>query len=161
PITVTASDFDRERIPAHLRMTFRVVDGKKTVGLGEDLAALTTQAKPQVRKARKKQAAFAPTTGLTGWTFGSLDAPEQATAGVVPGLDDRSRSVRLVAVSTAGGARLATRQGIITLLSLHAGEALKYLQDGLTTEEKLILAGHQKSTDALLTALIRVGIRGL
>jgi ATP-dependent helicase HrpA len=161
PITVTASDFDRERIPAHLRMTFRVVDGKKTVGLGEDLAALTTRAEPEVRKVRQKQAAFTPTTGLTGWTFGPLDEPEQATAGVVPGLADRSRSVDLVAFDSADEARLATREGLITLLALHAGETLKYLQDGLTTEEKLVLAGHQKSTDALLTALIRVGIRGL
>jgi ATP-dependent helicase HrpA len=63
PITVTASDFDRDRIPAHLRLTFRVVDGKKTVGLGEDLATLTTRAKPQVRKARQKQSSFAPKTG--------------------------------------------------------------------------------------------------
>src|SRR5699024_11413365 len=153
--TVTASDFDRERIPAHLRMTFRVVDGKKTVGLGEDLAALTTQAKPQVRKARKKQAAFAPTTGLTGWTFGSLDAPEQATAGVVPGLADRSRSVDLVAFDTAGEARLATREGLITLLSLHARDALQYRQDGLTTEEHLILPGQQNSTAARRTAVSR------
>ncbi|WP_209371820.1 ATP-dependent RNA helicase HrpA [Brevibacterium renqingii] len=161
PITVTAADFDRTRIPSHLRLTFRVVDGKKTVGLGEDLAALTTRAKPQVRKARQKQTSFAPTTGLTGWTFGQLAEPEQAAAGVVPGLADRSRSVDLVAFDTALEARLATREALITLLARDANEALKYLQDGLTTEEKLVLAGHQRSADALLTGLIRVGIRGL
>ena len=161
PITVTADDFDRSRIPAHLRLTFRVVDGKKTVGLGEDLAALTTKAKPQVRKAQQKQSAFTPKTGLTDWSFGELADPDQAPAGVVPGLADRSTSVDLVAFDTAAQARLATREAIITLLAQHTGEALKYLQDGLTTQEKLVLAGHQKTADELLVGLIRVGIRGL
>ncbi len=161
PITVTAADFDRSRIPAHLRLTFRVVDGKTTVGLGEDLAALTTKARPQVRKARQKQSAFTSQTGLTDWSFGELADPDQAAAGVVPGLADRSTSVDLVAFDTAPEARLATREAIITLLAQHTGEALKYLQDGLTTQEKLILAGHQKTADELLSGLIRVGIRGL
>ncbi|MGC2940196.1 MULTISPECIES: ATP-dependent RNA helicase HrpA [unclassified Brevibacterium] len=161
PITVTADDFDRSRIPAHLRLTFRVVDGKKTVGLGEDLAALTTKAKPQVRKARQKQNEFTPQTGLTDWSFGELADPDQAAAGVVPGLADRSTAVDLVAFDTAPEARLATREAIITLLAQHTGEALKYLQDGLTTQEKLVLAGHQKIADELLGGLIRVGIRGL
>ncbi|UVI37298.1 ATP-dependent RNA helicase HrpA [Brevibacterium spongiae] len=161
PITVTASDFDRERIPAHLRLTFRVVDGKKTVGLGDDLAALRTQATPQVRKARQKQSSFTPKKGLTDWSFGELADPDQASAGVVPGLADRSTSVDLVSFDTALEARLASREALITLLGLHTGETLKYLQDGLTTEEKLLLAGAQKSADALLAGLIRVGIRGL
>ncbi|MGO0604103.1 ATP-dependent RNA helicase HrpA [Brevibacterium linens] len=161
PITVTADDFDRSRIPAHLRLTFRVVDGKTTVGLGEDLTALTTKATPQVRKARQKQSAFAPKTGLTDWSFGQLADPDQAAAGVVPGLADRTDSVDLVAFDTAAQARLATREAIITLLGQHTSDALKYLQDGLTTQEKLILAGHQKTADELLVGLIRVGIRGL
>ena len=161
PITVTADDFDRSRIPAHLRLTFRVVDGKKTVGLGEDLTALTTKAKPQVRKARQKQSSFNPQTGLLDWSFGELADPDQAPAGVVPGLADRTTSVDLVAFDTAAQARLATREAIITLLGQHTGDALKYLQDGLTTQEKLVLAGHQKTADELLVGLIRVGIRGL
>ncbi|MGZ1490268.1 ATP-dependent RNA helicase HrpA [Brevibacterium sediminis] len=161
PITVTADDFDRSRIPAHLRLTFRVVDGKKTVGLGEDLSALRTKATPQVRKARQKQSAFTPKTGLTDWSFGELADPDQAAVGVVPGLADRATSVDLVAFDTAAQARLATREAIITLLGQHTSDALKYLQDGLTTQEKLILAGHQKTADELLVGLIRVGIRGL
>ncbi|MGR6089435.1 ATP-dependent RNA helicase HrpA [Brevibacterium sp. CSND-B09] len=161
PITVTADDFDRSRIPAHLRLTFRVVDGKKTVGLGEDLSALRTKATPQVRKARQKQSAFTPKTGLTDWSFGELADPDQAAVGVVPGLADRATSVDLVAFDTAAQARLATREAITTLLGQHTSDALKYLQDGLTTQEKLILAGHQKTADELLVGLIRVGIRGL
>ncbi|RAD10377.1 ATP-dependent RNA helicase HrpA, partial [Burkholderia multivorans] len=57
--------------------------------------------------------------------------------------------------------RIASREAVITLLALRTGETLKYLQDGLTTEEKLVLAGHQKRSDELLTALIRSGVRGI
>ncbi|MCT2183878.1 ATP-dependent RNA helicase HrpA [Brevibacterium casei] len=161
PITVSADDFDRDRIPAHLRIRFRLVDGTTTVGLGDDLSALTTQAKPAVRKARAKASPFAEKRGLTGWSVGDLPDPDAAEAGVVPGLADRGDSADLVAFDTALQARIASREAVITLLALRTGETLKYLQDGLTTEEKLVLAGHQKRSDELLTALIRSGVRGI
>ena len=161
PITVSADDFDRERIPAHLRIRFRLVDGTRTVGLGEDLSVLTKTAKPQVKKARVKASAFTEKRGLTSWSIGQLADPDTADAGVVPGLADRGESVDLVAFDTAVQARLASREAVITLLSLGAGEALNYLRDGLTTEEKLVLAGHQKRSDELLAAIVRAGVRGI
>ena len=160
PITVNAEDFDRDRIPPHLRIRFRVIDGTTTVGIGEDLAELTTKAKPQVRQARQKQVSFDSKTGLTSWSFGPLANPDDAEVGAVPGLVDRGTSVDLIAFDTVAQARLASREGLITLLSLHTNDALKYLQDGLTTDEKLVLAGHQKKSDELLRSLLRVSIRG-
>ncbi|GAA1873916.1 ATP-dependent RNA helicase HrpA [Brevibacterium marinum] len=161
PITVTAEDFDRERIPPHLQIRFRVIDGTTTVGIGEDLGKLTATAKPQVRRARAEQVSFTPRTGLTSWSFGTLNDPDEAEAGVVPGLADRGSSVDLIAFDTAAQARLATREGLITLLSLRTNEALKYLRDGLTSDEKLVLAGHQTTSDELLHALIRAGVRDI
>lgn len=161
PITVSAADFDRDRIPPHLRIRFRLVDGTKTVGLGEDLSALTTRAKPQVKKAKAKASAFAEKRGLTSWSLGELPDPDTAEAGLVPGLADRGSSVDLVAFDTAGQARIASREAVITLLTLRTAEALKYLRDGLTTEEKLVLAGHQKRADELLSALVRASVRGI
>ena len=159
PITVTADDFDRDRIPPHLRIRFRVIDGTTTVGIGEDLNKLTATAKPQVRKARVKQVSFNARTGLTSWSFGALTDPDEADVGAVPGLADRGSSVDLIAFDTAAQARLASREGLITLLSLRTNESLKHLRDGLTIDEKLVLAGHQKSSDEMLHALIRAGIR--
>lgn len=161
PITVSAEDFDLDRIPPHLRIRFRVIDGTTTVGIGEDLTKLTATAKPQVRKARAKQVSFDAKTGLTSWSFGALTSPDEAEVGAVPGLADRGTSVDLIAFDTAAQARLASREGLITLLSLRTNEALKYLRDGLTTDEKLVLAGHQKSSDEMLHALIRAGIRSV
>ncbi|TAJ50045.1 MAG: ATP-dependent RNA helicase HrpA [Herbiconiux sp.] len=41
---VLASDFDRDRLPAHLRVTFQVVDERgRVVGTGKDLSALQTR----------------------------------------------------------------------------------------------------------------------
>lgn len=161
PITVTADDFDRDRIPPHLRIRFRVIDGGRTVGIGEDLARVTTKAKPQVKKARAKQLDFSPRTGLNSWSFGTLADPSAAEPGAVPGLADCGTHVDLVAFDTAAQAMAASREGLITLLGLQTTEVLKYLRDGLTTEEKLVLAGHQKTADELLHALLRAGIRGL
>ncbi|MDN6132876.1 MAG: ATP-dependent RNA helicase HrpA [Brevibacterium sp.] len=161
PITVTAEDFDRDRIPPHLRIRFRLIDGTTTVGIGADLTTLTKTAKPQVRKARAKQVSFNAEIGLTAWSFGALTNPDEAEVGAVPGLADRGTSVDLIAFDTAAQARLASREGLITLLSLRTNEALKYLRDGLTTDEKLVLAGHQTTSDEMLHALIRAGIRGV
>ncbi|WP_233430420.1 MULTISPECIES: ATP-dependent RNA helicase HrpA [Brevibacterium] len=161
PITVSAEDFDLDRIPPHLRIRFRVVDGTTTVGIGEDLTTLTATAKPQVRKARAKQVSFTAKTGLTSWSFGTLTSPDEAEVGAVQGLVDRGASVDLIAFDTATQARLASREALITLLSLRTNEALKYLREGLTTDEKLVFAGHQKSSDELLHALIRAGIRSV
>ena len=161
PITVTAADFDEDRIPPHLRIRFRVIDGTTTVGIGEDLTKLTATTKPQVRKARAKQVSFNAKTGLTSWSFGALTSPDEAEVGAVPGLVDRGTSVDLVAFDTAAQARLASREGLITLLGLRTNEALKYLREGLTTDEKLVLAGHQQSSDEMLHALIRAGIRSV
>ncbi|MDN5552082.1 MAG: DUF3418 domain-containing protein, partial [Brevibacterium sp.] len=161
PITVTAEDFDLGRIPPHLRIRFRVIDGTTTVGIGEDLKKLTKTAKPQVRKARAQQVSFTAQTGMTSWSFGALTNPDEAEVGAVPGLVDRGTSVDLVAFDTAAQARLSSREGLITLLSLRTNEALKYLRDGLTTDEKLVLAGHQKTSDEMLHALVRAGIRSV
>lgn len=161
PITVSSQDFDGNRIPPHLRIRFRVIDGTTTVGIGEDLTKLTKTAKPQVRKARAKQVSFNAEVGLTSWSFGALANPDNAEVGAVPGLVDRGTSVDLIAFDTAAQARLASREGLTTLLSLRTNEALKYLRDGLTTDEKLVLAGHQKTSDEMLHALIRAGIRSI
>ena len=98
---------------------------------------------------------------MTSWSFGALTNPDEAEVGAVPGLVDRGTSVDLVAFDTAAQARLSSREGLITLLSLRTNEALKYLRDGLTTDEKLVLAGHQKTSDEMLHALVRAGIRSV
>jgi ATP-dependent helicase HrpA len=59
-VPVTADDFDRERLPDHLRVTFRVVDERgATLGAGKDLTAL------QARLADAARASIARLSGAT------------------------------------------------------------------------------------------------
>src|SRR6202034_4857171 len=49
-VRVPADAFDLEKLPPHLRITFRVMDGEKMVAAGKDLAALKRQLRPKVRE---------------------------------------------------------------------------------------------------------------
>src|SRR5690606_22255102 len=87
---VSASDFEDERVPGHLRMNFRAVDERGRVAgsardLGELQAALSDRARASVarsiarppRSARPEAAVAAASgsierTGLTSWTLGEL-----------------------------------------------------------------------------------------
>ena len=67
----------------------------------------------------------------------------------------RSRSGR-----AAAEAPVATREELVDRVVAEAGPVLAYLKEHLTTQEKLVLAGHQTTSDALLDALLRVAARG-
>ncbi|QJU52822.1 ATP-dependent RNA helicase HrpA [Herbiconiux sp. KACC 21604] len=77
-VQVTAADFERDRLPEHLRVTFRVVDERgRTVGAGKDLAAL------QSKLADAARASIARASGAVGGGSGAgLDpASRVASAG--------------------------------------------------------------------------------
>lgn len=64
-LQVTAADFDWERVPAHLRPNFRVVDDRgKTLGTSKDLRALQTRFADQAAQAVARMASEA--SGLVG-----------------------------------------------------------------------------------------------
>ncbi|MFF8896512.1 ATP-dependent RNA helicase HrpA [Streptomyces lydicus] len=97
-VPVAAADFDTDRIPDHLKITFRVVDERRRkLAEAKDLEALRLQLKPKTRAAISKafeEAAGRPArdgkggrtgaddaqqpagpeqrTGLTSWTIGTL-----------------------------------------------------------------------------------------
>lgn len=59
-LPVTSGDFDWERVPAHLRLAFRVVDDAgRTMGTGKDLAALQRQFDAQAKASIARMAAEA------------------------------------------------------------------------------------------------------
>jgi ATP-dependent helicase HrpA len=74
---VDTTDFDVERVPPHLRMTFRVVDERgRTVARDKDLVALQRRLAPKVResvaKASVRRRDPIERTGLTTWDFDEL-----------------------------------------------------------------------------------------
>ena len=162
---VTAADFDLERLPAHLTMSFRAVDHRgRAVGSDRDLRALqarladraqdavsrtvTGQSRPGPRMPRPAAAvspAFAARTGLTDWDLDELpelvDTP--VAGGVVrgyPALVDTGSDVALRIEATPEAAEAASRAGARRLVLLSSPSPASYVLEHLTANEKLALA---------------------
>ncbi|MDW4911216.1 ATP-dependent RNA helicase HrpA [Streptomyces sp. ADMS] len=81
-VPFAADDFDWERVPDHLRITFRIVDERRRkLAEDKDLEVLRLQLKPKARQAISQAAAATAEraggeslerTGLTDWTIGTL-----------------------------------------------------------------------------------------
>lgn len=170
-VPVAATDFDRDRLPAHLRPTFRVIDERgRSLGAGKDLAALQAAHRERSTKGVARVAAAArprsdlEQTGLTGWTFGDLP-PHVDTAyaggraagrsgGVVrayPTLVDRRTHVDLTLVADRAEQHRLLRRGVRRLVALSSPSPASYVREHLSNSEKLLLAaGPYRSLDLAL-----------
>jgi len=164
---VTAADFELDRVPAHLQVSFRVVDERgRTVGSGRDLPALQARfadrARTSVARATARvrpdppgpAASNAPSggaawaaerTGVTEWDFGDLpDVVDTKVAGGVvrgyPAVVDAGTSVTVRVEATAEAAARATRAGVRRLMLLAVASPATYVLEHLTSTEKLALA---------------------
>jgi ATP-dependent helicase HrpA len=82
-VTVPRDAWDPGKLPAHLRVSFRVTDGGEVLAAGKDLAGVRQQVAPKLRAVLADAARDLTRTGLTSWDFGTL--PRQFTAGQVRG----------------------------------------------------------------------------
>lgn len=149
-VPITAADFDLERVPAHLRVTFSVLDERgRQLASGKDLDALQRQLKSSVREsvARASVAVHSELerTGLTGWDFDELPKVLDTKQGgntirAYPALLDEGASVAIRLMSTPGDQAKATRAGVRRLLLLAVPSPTGYVQSHLTGTEKLALA---------------------
>ena len=166
-VPVAPTDFDPDRLPAHLTPTFRVVDGRgRTIGAGKNLAELQTAHRERANQGVAKVAAAAlpksdlERTGATAWTFGDLPrhvdsayakGRGSAGAGVVrayPAILDRRASVDLVLVADQSEQERISRRGIRRLLVLSSPSPASYVRDHLSNQEKLLLgAGPYRTLD--------------
>ncbi|GAT75021.1 ATP-dependent helicase HrpA [Microbacterium sp. HM58-2] len=179
---VTAADFEDERVPAHLRMNFRAVDERgRVAGSDRDLAALQAQlagrarssvarsvAAPAMPRPGSQTPAAAPMTsleqdGLTAWTFGDL--PEvldtRVAGGVVrgyPAIVDQGKTVSVRVEATADAAAAATRAGVLRLVLLAVPSPSSYVQQHLTSQEKLALAASPYQNAAALIEDCRAAV---
>lgn len=184
---VSAADFEEERVPAHLRMNFRAVDERgRTAGSGRDLSALQQQLADRARssvarsiaapsrprggaKEASASVAAAPARGpieqdgLTAWTFGDL--PEvldtRVAGGVVrgyPAIVDQGKTASVRVESTADAAAAATRDGVLRLVLLAVPSPSSYVQEHLTSQEKLALAASPYSSAAALIEDCRAAV---
>jgi len=152
---VTPADFDLDRVPAHLRVTFAVEDDRgKRLASGKVLSALQASLKPAARASVAKVVDAPSSTGerntleragITTWDMDAIDRARDVKHGgntirAYPALVDEGTSVALRLMSTPDDQAVAHRAGVRRLLVRAIPSPLGYVQEHLTTQEKLVLA---------------------
>ncbi|MFI9170398.1 ATP-dependent RNA helicase HrpA [Streptomyces lincolnensis] len=153
-----AEDFDRSRVPEHLRITFRIVDERRRkLAEDKDLQALKLQLKPKARQALSQAAAATAErqggeslerTGLTDWTIGSLTRVfETRRAGqpvkAYPALVDDGDTVSVRLFDTEAEQAEAMWKGTrrLILRNIPVNPA-KFASEKLTNPQKLALSAN-------------------
>ncbi|MFJ6011984.1 ATP-dependent RNA helicase HrpA [Streptomyces sp. NPDC092952] len=154
-VPVTADDFDLDRVPDHLKITFRIVDERRRrLAEDKDLEALKLQLRPKARQALSKAAAATAgpsgesieRSGLTDWTIGTLNKVfETRRAGqpvkAYPALVDQGDTVAVRLFDTDAEQRQAMWLGTRKLIMLNVPvNPAKFVSDQLTNQQKLALS---------------------
>jgi ATP-dependent RNA helicase HrpA len=114
------SDFDRSKLPPHLRMKFAVEDETgATLAYGDDLAALRDQVRPHLRARLSQAAASVERSGLRDWPGGALPRAVDLP-GVTghPALVDEGDTVAVRVLETEAAQGAAMQAGVRRLLAL-------------------------------------------
>ena len=153
---VSGTDFDTERLPAHLRPTFQVIGERgRPLASGKDLGALQESLRSRARDSVARVAeARTPDaierTGLTTWDLDELprflDSTHTGPGGstntirAYPALVDDGQSVSIRLMSTPADQAKAMPGGVRRLLLASIPSPVAYVQQHLTANEKLTLA---------------------
>ena len=144
--TITADDFDLDKVPDHLRPTIRVVDADgRPIAQGKSVAALGDLLDRQVRTAISESGSSLERTGLTEWPGGDLPrVVDTAGAGhtvrAYPALVDEGDTVAVRLLPTADEQWEAMWAGTRTLLRRSAPAAVRAVSRMLTNRSRLALA---------------------
>ncbi|GAB3607460.1 ATP-dependent RNA helicase HrpA [Conyzicola nivalis] len=147
---VAPTDFDVDRVPAHLRVTFAAIDERgKVTASSKVLSSLQLQLKATVRASVAK-ASVTPKSdlerqGLTTWDFDELPTTLDTKhgSGVIrayPSLVDEGKTVAIRLQSTPEDQARAMKAGVRRMLQLAIPAPTAYVQQHLTSAEKLSLA---------------------
>jgi ATP-dependent helicase HrpA len=162
-VDVRRDDWQLDRIPDHLRMTYRVEDaGGRTLAESKDLAALRAQLAPTMQRALSTAAGDVERTALTAWT----DVPRSVPAGPgvtgYPALVDEGTTVALRVLPTPQEQAAAMRAGVRRLLLLGIPSPAKAVTGLLTNAQKLALtANPHGSVAAMLDDAVTAAVDSL
>ncbi len=142
---IRAQNFDWSAVPAHLRMTFRVLDTEQhVVAEGKALDALRRQLQPTVRSAVAQAVSGVERAGLRSWDLGALPRTVEHTAGGqrvrgFPALVDEGDSVAVRVLPSAAEQHRAMTAGLRRLLLLNVASPNKAVVAQLDNAAKLAL----------------------
>jgi ATP-dependent helicase HrpA len=161
-VAVAPADFEVERVPRHLVVTFQV-DGPdgRPVATGKDLEAVRDAATPQLRRQVSRAGSGIERTGLTAFPDEGVPESFESTQGVqgFPALVDTGSAVDLRVLPTRAEADAEHRLGVRRLLLLGITPPWKQILARLTNTQKLAL-GHNPhgSVPALLDDCLAAAI---
>lgn len=167
-------EFDLKKLPAHLRMHFRVVDDKgRQVGAGDDLAELSARLKKRMDTSVSAQGEELARRDLPGFPDAGVPRVHESTVGGLKvtgypalvahrGADGRVERVDLKVLATADEQALAHRDGVLALLDRDLGADLDPVLRALPNPTKLAVgASRYASTAALLADASRAATEHL
>ncbi|HMG65305.1 MAG TPA: DUF3418 domain-containing protein, partial [Streptosporangiaceae bacterium] len=142
-VEIPRDAWDLSRLPAHLRMTFRVTDGDKVLAAGKDLAALRRQLAPRLRATLTQAAAGITRTGLRTWDLGTLPRVfEDGRVRAYPALADAGDHVDIALFDTEARASAAMALGTRRLILLQVSSGVRAVAAGLPVSVKLAISRH-------------------
>ena len=164
-VQVPAGEWDVERVPDHLRITFSVEDGRgRSLGSGKDLNGLKDALAGHVQRRMSRAGAAIERKGLRRWDFGPLPETFEADSGGqtvhgFPALVDQGDSVDLQVLAGRREAEAATRLGVRRLLLLNTTAPWKRVLARLTNAQKLALGRNPHgSVPALLADCLAAAV---
>jgi len=169
-LRVDAGDWDRQRLPEHLRFYCRILDAEgKTIIAGRDFADLQQRLRGQQSAASATAPTDAAIEALKQHKIADLpkaEMPEQVIAGtrqapviVYPGLSDMGAHVDLQLFASPAARDLANRRGYPRLMLQKIGKAGTYFRRELAKEKELglyfsALGSAQQLTDQLMLNVV-------
>ena len=140
-VPVPRDAFDPGRLPAYLRVSYRVLDGGRVLAEGRDLDALRRQLRPQLQATLAEAARGLTRSGLRSWDIGSL--PREFSNGRVrayPALADAGDAVDVRLFDTAAEAARSMRRGTRRLLLIQVPSGARSTASNLPVPDKLALS---------------------
>jgi ATP-dependent helicase HrpA len=140
-VPVPRDAWDPAKLPAHLRVTYRVTDDGQVLAEGKDLDTLKREVRPRLRATLNQAAPGLARTGLRRWDLGTL--PREFSDGQVkayPALADAGDAVDVRLFDTPADAERSMRRGTRRLLLLEVPSGARSIGANLSTTQKLALA---------------------
>jgi ATP-dependent RNA helicase HrpA len=140
-VQIPRDAWDLSRLPAHLRVTFRVTDAGRELASGKDLDELRQRLRPRLQTMLDEAASDIIRTGLRDWSIGTL--PRVVTRGRVtayPALVDAGDAVDVRLFETEAEASAAMLRGTRRLLLLQVPSGVRSIADRLPNQRKLAMS---------------------
>jgi ATP-dependent helicase HrpA len=151
-VAVPPDSWQLDRVPDHLRITFRVVDDKhRAVAEDKDLERLKLRLKGRMRAAVSAAADGIERQGLRTWSFGALPGileqrRDGRTVKAYPALVDEGDSVAVRLLESELAQQRAMWRGTRRLLLLNVPSPVTFVLGRLTRKAKLTLSQYPHGT---------------